>query len=217
MSEFGLVQLEGGCRLTLTNAEFDDSMPFELWLKNGQKLCAAGGASMWWVGAWVNAGAKMYLKEIDGSDYHLGDGAKYQRAMELSGYENDTLRAAAWVERSVPLCNRLHTLSWSHHREVAHLEAGDQRKFLHMAQDQGWTRSQLRQAIRKDKATELEEPIDVGPVGFILSKPVGDIMRWFKVQLRETPIEDMSKERREVLKRELRPIVDVYEALEAKS
>jgi hypothetical protein len=211
-NEFGMVQLQGGCRLTVTNAEFDEGMSFESWLKNGQRLCQVGASVAWWIGAWVNAGERMFGLSNDepGTPRQV---TKYARAMEVTGYAYQTLADAAWVEGAVPVSFRKETLSWSHHREVAHLEAKDQQKFLQLASEGQWSVSQLRQAIRKDMATEAEQPTLRGPLGFVLSKPVGDIMRWFRVQLEEQPVDDMPKERREALKRELRPIVDVYETL----
>jgi len=218
-SSLSLLGALQGVRLAAVKAEFDEGLSFEEWLDRGLVLCRVGEASMWWIGAWLNAGNRMFLPQLkEGEERKLSQEelvavSKYAKAMELTGYENQTLRRAAYVDRRVSVLRRRNDLSWSHHAEVAHLEDKDQGFFLKKAAAEKWTRSQLRQAIRKQLAVEREDGTADGAMAFVLSKQVGDIVRWFGVQMQAQPIDDMPPARRTALRRELQPIVDVYNAL----
>ena len=107
------------------------------WHDVGEKLASIQGAVMWWVGDWLAFGAKREW------------GKTYDEAMELFGYEYNTLVKAACTSRSVELCSRLHNLSWAHHFEVAKLSPGEQTKWLNRAASKDWTSKQLRTYIRE--------------------------------------------------------------------
>ena len=71
------------------------------------------GCILWWVGDGLAFGEKKKWGET------------YDEAMTLFGCECQTLRDACYVSRNVQLSRRRDKLSFSHHREVAKLLAGD--------------------------------------------------------------------------------------------
>lgn len=111
-------------------------IPIERWLKIGESLEKIEGAVQWWVGDWLNAGEQKY-------------GEMYSQALEKTDYDYETLKQYKRVADKVEKCSRLHNLSWSHHQEVAHLLPQEQTKLLKRALDEGWTRTELRQKLRK--------------------------------------------------------------------
>ena len=64
---------------------------------------------MFWIGDWLNYGEKA----------NYGD--KYTQALEVTKYDYQTLRDAAWVSGRIQLSDRSDNLSWTHHRAVAAL------------------------------------------------------------------------------------------------
>ena len=57
------------------------------------------------------------------------------------------MRAAKWVAEKVETVRRRTVLSWAHHKEVAALDPADQAHWLAEAEDQVWSRNELRVAI----------------------------------------------------------------------
>lgn len=72
---------------------------------------------------------------------------RYAQALDLFPYEYQTLRNAAWVARSVPMSHRRDAVPWSWYQELAPLEAAAQEELLDRAEEQEWTRNDLRIAV----------------------------------------------------------------------
>jgi phage N-6-adenine-methyltransferase len=104
------------------------------WTNFGKILNRIEGSIHWWIGDWLNYGERMY-------------GEKYTQALDEMDYAYQTLRDDAWVAGKIELSRRRDNLSWSHHKEVASLEASDQDRLLDEAELQGWSRNELRKAI----------------------------------------------------------------------
>src|SRR5690606_10905108 len=64
------------------------------------------------------------------------------------GYATQTLYNAASIASRIEISRRRENLSFSHHAEVAYLERDEQETLLDKAEENGWTRNDLRQAVR---------------------------------------------------------------------
>jgi N6-adenosine-specific RNA methylase IME4 len=115
--------------LAPSGLEYDD------WEGIGTVLSAAEGAVHWWIGDWLNYGERKW-------------GEMYAQAMDETQFSYKTLAADAWVSQSVQFSRRRENLSWSHHREVAALEPQEQDYWLDQAENQDWTRNELRRQVQ---------------------------------------------------------------------
>jgi hypothetical protein len=107
------------------------------WCEIGTNLCHLERALAWWVGDWWAFGEHRYgaLPEItEDSDWR---GPAYQ-----------TCANAAAVCRAFEISRRREVLSFSHHEAVAALAPADQDRLLDQAEREGWSRQQLRDAVR---------------------------------------------------------------------
>lgn len=76
----------------------------------------------------------------------------------LSDYERNTLRNWKFVTSAVRQDVRRNDLFFSHHAEVASLVTADEKRFwLNQAVLMGWTRDELRKAIRESRLVESED------------------------------------------------------------
>jgi hypothetical protein len=94
-----------------------------------------------WVGDWFNAGEQ----------YH---GEAFAQLLDHTGMDPATVTQYAWVSRRVPHDRRVPSLSFSHHREVAGLNADQQYVWLSRAEDAGYSSHRLRRELAK--ATKAE-------------------------------------------------------------
>lgn len=186
------------CELSTTSANFKPETDFKDWLEAGRKLCEVSACSLWWIGDWLNYGEAKW-------------GKKYEAAVEVIGYDYVTLKAAAWVARSIKVSTRIQSLSWSHHREVASEEIKDKAKWLRKAQENNWTVSELRRAIRESGAEFHDN--ERSRNAFNVMKWAMDGVRWLKTEMNTKPIEQWPKEQREAIKKDLQPLIEIYEKL----
>lgn len=109
------------------------------WLRLGRELAIRGRGWQWQVGDWWN----------------IRDGSIDSEALavlEDLGVDIKTVQNWAAVCRAIPLEERVDGLSLSHHREVVSLEPERRRALLQMALENGWTVSELRERVRREKA-----------------------------------------------------------------
>lgn len=116
---------------------------YDQWQKLGEYLRWMDGALQWLIGDWVAYG-----------DQHFGE--KMAQAVDVTGWQVDTVKQYAWVAERVPAIRREPSLSFSHHREVADLDAKHQTSWLKKAatgdDGQPWSVQRLRAAINHEKA-----------------------------------------------------------------
>jgi len=89
-------------------------------------------------GDWLTFGERKY-------------GEMYAQALDETDYEYKTLRDAKYVAGKVGLSGRHDNLSFSHHKAVASLAPQEQKQWLDRAEDEGLTRDELRQGIKKSR------------------------------------------------------------------
>jgi hypothetical protein len=125
-------------QMTLTGWQPDHDLSFDEWAQAGQQLQAMGRAWQWWLGDWVRYGEARY-------------GDLYAQAIDLTGYEYQTIANVAYVASRIDFSRRRENLSWSHHAEVAALPPSEQTDWLDRAEEEGMTRSRLRSALSAAK------------------------------------------------------------------
>ena len=131
-----LGELETAGALTETSLSLSDpEMPFERWEALAEMMGRLRSANCFWIGDLLNFGEGVY-------------GERYAQGMEAFGLEYRTLTNYAYVCRNVARSRRSDRLSFAHHREVAPLDPAEQADWLTNAAEAGWSRSQLRDALR---------------------------------------------------------------------
>lgn len=130
-------------QLSKTGWELPADMPFEVWCKGGEFLSRVDSGRLWWVGDWSNYGESRY-------------GESHAEAIALTGLDYGTVRNCKYVAGQIELSRRRDNLTWSHHAEVAPLDPDEQDEWLTRADENHWTRQQLREWIKGAKS--LPEP-----------------------------------------------------------
>jgi hypothetical protein len=126
---------------------FDSFIPFEEWQSLGRRLGARASASAWWIGDWICFGRATY-------------GRQYRSALIATGLDYQTLRNYASVARRFELSRRRYKLTFQHHAVVRSLTDDDQDHWLTLAEENRWSRNELRRAIRASKLTDRgDDPV----------------------------------------------------------
>jgi hypothetical protein len=120
---------------------FSRGLRFEQWVAIGRRVADRADASLWWLGDWLVFGSRMY-------------GPRYERGIQLTGLDYQTLRNYAMVARRFELSRRRDTLSFHHHAEVCALTSDQQDRWLDRAEAEGWSRNELRRRLRVDRETK---------------------------------------------------------------
>lgn len=78
-------------------------------------------------------------------------GEKYAEAARITGIDAKTLRNIVYVASRFELSRRRDNLTWTHHAEVAALEASEQEEWLDRAVDLRLSATDLRVEIRSSR------------------------------------------------------------------
>lgn len=144
MNGAGRLQLDRTARATAKGLTVAPELPFSGWKRLGEQLGLLSNASSWWVGDWLVYGERRY-------------GSGYREAAEIIGLEYQTLRNYAWVASVFPLYRRRDKLSFQHHAEVASLPEEQQEHWLRAAEDNRWSRNELRRRLRAVRTVRDQE------------------------------------------------------------
>lgn len=112
------------------------------WEQIGTNLRELVNSSAWWLADWVVYGESTY------------GWRRYKEAIERTGLEYQTLRNYAWVARRFEHHRRRDALSFAHHAEVARLAPPEQDYWLRKAEQQKWSRNELRRSVRASLAVQ---------------------------------------------------------------
>ena len=189
--------------ITPRGIDFHGDLTFEEWESLGEKLGDAERSIGFMIGDWVNYAENKW-------------GEKYNDAIACTGLEYQTLRNYAYVARKVQLSSRDDKLTFKHHYTVAKLKDPDEQKFwLTQAAEHDLSVDRLRKSLSFGRiATEEEaqgDPADRGYVTYLAL--LNRIRRWWKREIDKAPVDEWDDERREVLKRDFKLILEIYEAL----
>ena len=113
----------------------------EEWTHVGQDLFRLANTTTWAIGDWLVHGEGR------------GDwGEMYAQAVDLTQKSYDTLVQCARVSRAFAPGARYRNLSLSHHQAVLSLEPDARQTILQHAEDQQWTRDDVREHVRSLRA-----------------------------------------------------------------
>lgn len=120
------------------------TMDHREWIAAGQRFGEYGRISNWWIGDWLRYGTSRW-------------GEKYVEAARITGLEPKTLRNIVYVASAFELSRRRDTLTWSHHAEVAGLDASQQDLWLDRAVAQRLSPADLRIEVRAAERGRKDE------------------------------------------------------------
>jgi hypothetical protein len=168
----------GPFTLTKTGLESNRVPSLGEWLEAGRRIKLAHKCSLWWLGDWLLSG------EAAGIDWASQGGELFDEAE----FDLDTLRRARQIAQLFPPSRRRLSLSWSHHRDVSHLEGPDAESLLSSAEVNGWNRAKLRKAVKElVRATPAVQDAEAAPAAERLRAEGSVVCADFKVVLRELP------------------------------
>ncbi len=125
-----------------TGLLFPRNLPERSWEQIGTNLRELVNSSAWWLADWLIYGEATY------------GWRRYKEAIERTGLDYQTLRNYAWVARRFEHDRRRDGLSFAHHAEVARLAPPEQDYWLRKAEQQKWSRNELRRAVRAGLAVQ---------------------------------------------------------------
>ena len=171
------------------------------------------------VGDWL-VYAQQSLFGIDGYPDKRVKHQDYEFALKATGLDLSTLQNYAYVSRNIPYSLRSERLSWEHHRLLAKLPEGEIQSWIATceAEDLAGTRMstrRLRKSLNLGRvATDAElepDPADKGQLNYIPF--VNRICCWWRRLQAERFLANATKAQREVICRDLEPIITIYNQL----
>lgn len=151
-----------GVRLTPTSLVLTDTSPAAL-RSLGASLADLDTSLQWWWGDWLRA----WLAVDEGA---------YAEAERISGRSYQTLRNFVWVAgQFLPVSRRRDRLPWWHHAECASLEPAEADQLLDIAEREGWSGRQVRDAVRKIRGDSPKAAIDVPVLNQMIAAQVHQI------------------------------------------
>jgi hypothetical protein len=130
---------------------FPQDLSERSWEWIGSSLRELTNSSAWWLADWLIFGETTY------------GWRRYREAIERTGLDYQTLRNYAWVGRRFEHYRRRESLSFAHHAEVTRLAPPEQDYWLRKAEQQKWSRNELRKAVRAslaEQSTKTDTPSD---------------------------------------------------------
>jgi len=211
-------------KLTAIGLEIIEPLTLEEWCEIGVRIGGAMRSAAFVTGDWLVYGEGQFTQgtlwaEIPVHDVVSND--VYKKAQALTGMDLATLANYAYVSRNVPRSLRNEHLSWEHHRKVAKLkDAVEKTRWLKLAAEkklEGSPVSTRRLArsievgrlltIAEMKATDCDRGIEnVHPYVNSICAFWGKLVRggWYA---------SASPEKRNALRQDLLPVVEIYEQL----
>lgn len=125
----------------------EGGLPFDNWVRIGQRLAQAASNSAWCLGDWLIYGETRFT-------------GRYRSAVEQTSLDYKTLRNYAWVARKFAPARRRAGLSFEHHAAVASLPEPEQAYWLRKAELFNWSRNDLRREVRASLCARGEDRAD---------------------------------------------------------
>jgi hypothetical protein len=193
-------------------------LSFEEWSELATAIGQAARSIAFIVGDWLVYGQSLF--GTDGFPDKRVDGTSYQLAIAATGLDLSTLQNYAYVSRSIPYSLRTERLSWEHHRLVAKLPDDGKRDWIEacVAEEEAgrrMTTRRLRKSLNLGRIATAEdlEPQEADK-GIENHLPyVNRISVWWKRMQRDRFLATATDEQREALKRDLEPVVAIYQQL----
>lgn len=198
--------------------QISDKLSVEEWQELATSIGEAASSIAFIVGDWLVYGQSLF--GTDGDPDRKVDHPSYQLALKATGLDLSTLQNYAYVSRNVPYSLRSERLSWEHHRLMAKLPEGEQQDWIEACvaeEDAGRRMStrRLRKSLNLGRiATEKDLEPDDSDKGIDNHIPfVNRLSVWWKRMKANRFLDTATDEQREALKRDLEPIVTIYNQL----
>jgi len=152
----------------------------------------------------------------DAINYAQGKwGEKYDRWIELTGLEYQTLRNASWIARKIDLSVRRDNLTFDHHKIIARLAPAEQGHWLDLAVQNGMSTRRLRKSLLLGRpATDADMQAEKNDSGIENVHPyVNRICGFWGKLTRAGWVKSAGVEKLRAFKRDLQPVVDIYNQL----
>jgi len=204
--------------ITRTGLRIDQELSFEEWSELAETIGEAARSIGFIVGDWLVYGQNLF--GTDGFPEKRVDAASYELAVAATGLDLSTLQNYAYVSRSIPYSLRTERLSWEHHRLLAKLPREQQEKWIEtcVAEDTAGRRvstRRLRKSLNLGRiATDADmdpEPADKGIENHIPF--VNRLVGWWRRMQQDRFLDKATPEQREALKRDLEPVISIYDQL----
>jgi hypothetical protein len=193
-------------------------LTFDEWRELADHIGRAARSVSFIIGDWLVYGQSLF--GTDGFPDKRVDAPSYQLALAATGLDISTLQNYAYVSRSVPYSLRSEQLSWEHHRLLAKLPEGDQQDWIDACvAEEGAGRRMSTRRLRKSLnlgriATDKDMEPDAADKGIDNHIPfVNRLSVWWRRMQSSRFLETSTAEQRQALKRDLEPVVSIYNQL----
>ena len=192
------------------------SLSFTEWASLAPRLNEASRCIGFLIGDWLAYGQTQFANPTAKKASRVS-ADDYAAAVEATGLDHTTLATYAYVARRVPHSLRHEKLSWEHHKVVAKLEHDGQSRWLRIAGSgkEVVSTRRLRKSIsagRLLKPADMKlDPADRGIPNHI--PPLNRLCAWWSNIEKEQWLQRATPQQRAALKRDLLPIVKIYEQL----
>ncbi|MEI6534601.1 MAG: hypothetical protein WCN98_04610 [Verrucomicrobiaceae bacterium] len=199
-----------------TGLSVHQELSFDEWAALAPRLNEASRCVAFLIGDWLIYGEARFNNGT-GKPSRRVRSEDYERAISSTGLDRTTLHAYAHVARKVQPATRLEALSWEHHKAVAKLKSHDQVRWLRIAAESGGSVSsrRLRKSITAGRLLSVAElkldPADRGIPNHI--PHINRLRAWWADMKKAHWLECASKVQRARLKRDLLPVIKIFEQL----
>jgi hypothetical protein len=203
-----------------TGLSISEDLSFEEWEGLATNLCEAARGVAFVIGDWLIYGERRFATAVPGKELCRVKSEDYERAIKATGLDRTTLHAYTYVARRVPASLRNQLLSWEHHKTVAKLEPDDQSRWLQLAAErledgQPVSTRRLRKSIQAGRLLATDEiEVEASDRGIENHIPfVNRLSAWWSRLKERRWLDSASREQRAALKRDLHPLVEIYQQL----
>ncbi len=210
-------------RFTPLGLDILEDLTFEEWASLASHLGNAVRSIEFVIGDWLVYGDRFAIQlPLPGFKIkqRRAESKRYEMALNETKLDRLTLRNFSYVCRNVGKSCRHDFLSFEHHRAFATLDEIDQQHWVAIARteiDAGRQMSvrRLRRSIEAGRVLDIEElypdAIDAGLSNHIPF--VNGMVGWWSRMTKAGWLNSASAEKREALKRDLQPIIDIHNQL----
>jgi hypothetical protein len=211
-------------RITELGLDILEDLTFDEWASLAAHFGKAVRSMEFVIGDWLVYGdrfaVQLPLPGFPADKLRRAESERYEKALETTRLDRLTLRNFAYVCRNVGKSCRHDYLSFEHHRALATLDETGQQHWIAVARaenDAGRHMSvrRLRRSIEAGRVLAVEElSPDKCDMGLSNHIPfVNGLVGWWSRMTKANWLRTASAEKRAALKRDLQPIVKIYEEL----
>jgi len=206
--------------ISRTGLEVHDHLSFEEWSSLAPLLNEAARGVAFVIGDWLIYGLDRFGRSEAQKAATRVRSEDYESAIQLTGLDRATLQTYAHVSRKVPALLRNKDLSWEHHKIVAKLPHTDQERWLqeaarNLAKGHPVSTRRLRRSISAGRLLESDE-VDLPESDRGIENHIPFVNRlsaWWSRMQDQGWQNEATDEQRAALKRDLQPIVSIYNEL----